>query len=85
MLAAPQIGMLILIRSTDVLALKILFLGASIAMVGAFARFIGTADLTSTSTAPLGVIFFPFYLAMASSAAGWLLLWAASAIRRAKG
>ena len=74
-LSAPQLAMLFLIRKSPSLALKICFLGASVAMVGAYWWFLRTADLSSTSTAGLGAMFFPLNLGCGSLAVGAAILW----------
>lgn len=74
-LAAPQLSMLFLIRKSRSEMMRIIFLVASLAMLGAFGRFLMTADLISTSTASLAVIFYPLYLGIGSLAVGGLIFW----------
>jgi hypothetical protein len=74
-LAAPQLSMLFLIRKSSSEMMRVIFLVASIAMLCAFGWFMMTADLVSTSTASLAVIFWPLYLGMGSLAAGGLIFW----------
>lgn len=82
-LAAPQLSMLFLIRKSRSELMRINFLGASIAMLCAFGRFLMTADLISTSTASLAVIFYPLYLGAGSLALGGLIFWLHRLLTRA--
>jgi hypothetical protein len=70
----PQIVMLALIRLSRSRLLRSVFLLASIAMLALFGRFLATADLTSTSTAPLAAIFYPLYRAAGAAVIGGVLL-----------
>jgi hypothetical protein len=67
--------MLFLIRKSRSEMMRIIFLGASVVMLCAFGRFLMTADLISTSTASLAVIFYPLYLGIGSLAVGGVIFW----------
>jgi hypothetical protein len=69
-LAAPQIVLLLLIKHTDYRWLKWALLGASLLLIGRFAAFLMTADLTANSTAPLAAMFYPLRLALISAVIG---------------
>jgi hypothetical protein len=74
-LSAPQLAMLFLITRSRSFALRMCFLAGSLAMACAYWWFLETADLTSTSTAGLGAMFFPLYLGCGSLAVGTAILW----------
>jgi hypothetical protein len=67
--------MLFLIRRSHSFALRMCFLGASLAMGCAYWWFLRTADLSSTSTAGLAAMFFPLYFGCGSLAVGTAILW----------
>lgn len=61
--ATPQFVIFWLLRRTRLAITKLLLLLVSAAMLVPYYRFVSTADLTSTSTAPLAATFYPIYLA----------------------
>jgi hypothetical protein len=67
--------MLTLIRAAQLSWLRLVYLAASAVMLGYFSYRLITGDLTSSSTAAVGLFFVSFYLALGSAAAGALLLW----------
>jgi hypothetical protein len=62
-LSAPQFVNFWLVRHTRGALIRGLLLLISAVMLVPFYKFTSTADLTSTSTAPLEAIFYPIYLA----------------------
>jgi hypothetical protein len=77
---APQIGMLILIRLTRIPVLRAMYLLSSFLMIGITYWFVTTADLTSNSTAPLAMMFFPLQVAGIAFAVGGAALWIANLV-----
>lgn len=75
LMSAPQIAFIFLIRLAPSRGLKALFLAASIGSAAVFLWFLRSADLTSTSTAPMAALVFPLYLGAGVIAAGGILLW----------
>jgi hypothetical protein len=74
-LSAPQLAMLFVIRKSNLLGLRAFFLAASIIMVGFYWFFLQSVDLTGSSTAGIGLFFFPLYLGFGSLVAGAAILW----------
>ena len=75
LLGMPQLAMLGLIRAAQPNWLRLVYLAASAVMLGYFSHRLMTDDLTSSSTAAVGLFLVSFYLALGSTAAGGFLLW----------
>jgi len=74
LVGAPQIGMLVLIRLTGSVGMRRLFLAASLAMLGLYAWFAATVDLTGSSTAGVALVVYPIGLGVFALAIGCALL-----------
>ena len=74
LLGMPQLIMLGLILAAQSKWLRLIYLAASAAMLGYYTYRLVTGDLSSSSTAAVGLFFIGFYLALASAAAGGVLL-----------
>lgn len=75
--AAPQFGLFWLVRQRSVSWLKWTFCAASALLLFPYARYLATADLTSTSTAAVGAVFYPLMLAAMTLPVAWLVWWLA--------
>jgi hypothetical protein len=76
LLGTPQLAMLAYVRAAGSKALRFVYLAASAGMLGYYHYRLSNADLSASSTAAVGLYFLAFSLAVASAAAGGILLWA---------
>ena len=80
--AAPQFVNFWLVRRTGLFMTKLLLLLVSAAMLIPYHRFVSTADLISTSTAPLDAAFYPIHLAMFSVPISLAVWWISKVVER---
>lgn len=73
--AAPQFVTFWLVRRTGRILAQILLLLVSAATLVPFYQFVSTADLTSTSTASLGAVFYPIFLAAFAVPLNLVIFW----------
>lgn len=74
LLGTPQIAMLAYVLTARTTALRVVYLATSVAMLGYYYHRLTTGDLSSSSTAGVGLFFVVFYMALGSAAAGAVLL-----------
>ncbi len=77
LVAAPQFGFFWLVRQRAVPWLRWTFCAASALLLVPYAHYLATADLTSTSTAAVGAVFYPLMLAALTLPVAWLVWWLA--------
>lgn len=80
LVAPTQIGMFYLVRRSSVAWVQWTLCAASALLLIPFQRFFATSDLSANSTAALGAVFYPLYLALFALPLGWLLVWFARKI-----
>lgn len=75
LVAPTQIGMFYLVRRSSVPLVQWALCAASALLLIPYQRFFATADLSANSTAALGAVFYPLYLALIALPVGWLVVW----------
>ena len=77
LVGAAQFGIYWFVRHSAVRWLQWTLCSASAFLLIPYQRFLATTDLTTNSTASLGAVFYPLYLAMLSVPAAGLVWWLA--------
>ncbi len=84
LLGTPQLTMLAFVRATRWQFLRVICVIVSGGMLALYYYYLRTGDLTSSSTAVVGLFFLQFYMAIASAMGAGVLMWVHGALSRGR-